>query len=158
MIDKIISGGQTGADEAALDSALFLSIEIGGWIPKGGYNEKGKICLLTYNTLKETESSGYLQRTELNVKGSNATLLFSFGKPETGTLRTIEFCQLHNKPYLYVDLLKYKTYKPIVKWLKEVQPEILNIAGSRESKFPGIYKIVRFILIDLLIEINKIKI
>lgn len=153
MIKTIVSGGQTGSDQAAWDAAIFTGIAQDGWVPKGSYSEAGKINSVTYK-FKETASSGYLERTALNVKESDATLLFSYGKPTGGTLRTIEYCTEYNKPFLYIDLKKYKTIKPIIKWLKEVKPTVLNIAGSRESKFPGIYKVTRLIIIDVLMEYN----
>lgn len=158
---KIMSGLQTGVDEAGADVAIALGIEQSGYVPKGATNEKGKICASTYSYI-ETESRGYLERTLANILSSQATLIFSKGKPSSGTLRTIEFCKQQTKNYLYVDLNKYspedpKLHKAICNWLKKTEPEVLNIAGSRESKHPGIYKEVRFILLEVIMTYNRIK-
>lgn len=151
----------TGVDLAGIDAAIFLGVESGGWVPRFKFNEKGKIPE-GYNC-KETPHKDYKERTLWNVQDSDATLLFSYGKPTGGTELTIKYCQEYNKPYHYVDLVKYKldeikTTKSAVSWLKKTDPSILNIAGSRESKFPGIYTISRFIIIELLVKHNKIKI
>lgn len=155
VIKYIQSGYQTGADIAAIDSAVFLNIDYGGWVPKGAFNERGKLVDINY---KETPSGGYLERTMFNVRDSDATLIFSYGKVTGGSYRTMEYCKQYNKPHLYIDLTKLKTNNPITKWLKEHKPTILNVAGSRESKHPGIYKVVRYTLIEVLIQHNGIKI
>jgi putative molybdenum carrier protein len=79
---KIVSGGQTGADRAALDWALARGVPCGGWCPKGRKAEDGPIDLKY--PLKETPSSSYLQRTEWNVRDSDATVVFSIEPTLTG--------------------------------------------------------------------------
>ena len=74
-IEKIVAGGQTGADIAALDFAIERSIPHGGWCPLGRKAEDGTID--PRYTLKETPSSGYVQRTEWNVRDSDGTVGFS---------------------------------------------------------------------------------
>ena len=155
MIKKIISGLQSGADEAAADVAIFLGIDQNGHVPYGAFNERGKI-VGPYKYI-ETNSKKYELRTYLNVKCSDATIIFSYGRPTGGTYLTIKYCDEAAKPYLYIDLFKYKNEKEILKWLKEVQPSTLNVAGSRESKHPGIYRAVRFILTEVLMKFNGIK-
>lgn len=147
---KIVSGGQTGVDRAALDVGIELEIPHGGWCPKGRLAEDGKIP--KKYRLRETRSSIYLERTEKNVLDSDATAVFTFGKPEGGSLSTIAFAKKHKKPYKHFDLLKgeEKTVSLLKSWLDSLKEEkiVLNIAGSRESNAPGIYTIVKKILIS----------
>jgi hypothetical protein len=98
---KIVSGGQTGADRAALDWALAHGVPCGGWCPKGRKAEDGPID--PKYPLKETPSSSYLQRTEWNVRDSDATVLFSTESDLTGgSKRTMEFARKHKKPRLHL--------------------------------------------------------
>ena len=83
MLKKIISGGQTGADRAALDAAIRLGIPHGGWIPKGRIAEDGPLAA-TYR-LREMPTGGYAERTEKNVMDSDGTLIISHGAPTGGT-------------------------------------------------------------------------
>jgi hypothetical protein len=100
-VPKIVSGGQTGADRAALDWALAHGVEGGGWCPKGRKAEDGPID--PKYPLKETPSSAYLQRTEWNVRDSDATVLFSIDPTLTGgSKKTVEFARKHNKPWLHL--------------------------------------------------------
>ena len=95
---KIVSGGQTGVDRAALDWARQHHIDHGGWCPKGRLASDGVIP--TDYLLHETESSGYRQRTKRNVQDSDATLILSMGELDGGTLQTVEFAKRLKKPYL----------------------------------------------------------
>lgn len=151
MIKKIISGGQTGADRGGLDAAIELNIAHGGWCPKGRLAENGVIPE-KYN-LKEMNSKDYLKRTEQNAIGSDATIIFTFGKPSGGSKKTFQFCEKHNKPYLCVDLQlpSESRQRQIGNWLSELGDNIiLNVAGSRESKAKGIEKQVQEILTEIL--------
>jgi len=151
MINKIISGGQTGADIAGLDVAIKAGIPCGGWCPRGRKYEKGRIP--DRYPLQETVLPDYFVRTELNVKDSDATLLFTFGVPAGGSALTVQFAGKHRKPVLHIDLsdnAKELLSDKICDWIKENNIHILNIAGSRESKNPGIYKAVYNILISVL--------
>lgn len=150
-INKIISGGQAGADRAGLDVAIVLEIPHAGWCPADREAEDGRIpdC---YN-LNETDSSNHNVRTEMNVRDSNGTIVFSFGKPVGGSELTIRLAEKHKKPCLHIDLESVKTadcVKRIRGWLKEHKVKVLNIAGSRESRNPGIYKKVKDVLIEAL--------
>jgi hypothetical protein len=136
-IEKIISGGQTGADRAALDAALELGIPCGGWCPKGRRAEDGPIDVRY--PLKETHSASYRIRTEKNVRGSDGTLIFAWGKPKGGTALTIRFAQRYKKPYLVVDLSEGADPETAQEWLESNEIKILNIAGLREGECPGIY-------------------
>jgi len=136
-IEKIVSGGQTGVDRAALDVALKLGIPCGGWCPKGRRAEDGPIAFRY--PLKETHSTNYRIRTEKNVRESHGTLVFTWGKPKGGTALTIRFAQKYKRPYLIVDLSERGDPETVRKWVEADQIKVLNIAGLRESESPGIY-------------------
>ncbi|MBI2083724.1 MAG: putative molybdenum carrier protein [Deltaproteobacteria bacterium] len=132
---KIISGGQTGVDRAALDSALELGIPCGGWCPKGRIAEDGVID--EKYPLQETPLRDYSQRTEWNVRDSDGTLVLGFGKPSSGTLFTIETAKKLEKPFMILDLKSNKDDASFKLWLQNNGIRTLNIAGPRESLAPG---------------------
>lgn len=140
MVSKIISGGQTGADRAALDVAIQLGISHGGWIPKGRLTENGKLDDKYH--LKEMASPNYNKRTEQNVIDSDGTLLISHGKLTGGSEYTRDMALRHGRPWLHIDLDKtesFRAVKKIISWLSEHEIKILNVAGPRASKDPSIY-------------------
>ena len=144
MIKKIISGGQTGVDRAALDVALELAISCGGWCPKGRKAEDGAID--SHYPLQETESEEYPVRTERNVLEADGTLILTEGKPTGGTAFTIKMAEKHGKSYLGIDLSKNMDSTDVVNWIKAKGIAVINVAGPRESKMPGIYqKAMRFL-------------
>ena len=136
-IEKIISGGQTGVDRAALDVALELGISCGGWCPKGRKAEDGPID--THYPLRETTSPDYPVRTGRNVRESDGTLILAKGHPKAGTALTIKFAQKHKKPYLVRDPFVRKDLGTVRMWLKVNRIRVLNVAGPRESEIPGIH-------------------
>ena len=169
MITKIISGGQTGADRGGLDAAIHYSLPHGGWCPKGRKAEDG-IIPAQYH-LKEMASPEYLPRTKANVFDSDATVIFTYGPPIGGSLKTITYAHHLEKPYHEVDLSRTtpKTIREIMMWLAGdeelndydeyvVCPPplecVLNVAGSRESQAPGIQEAVFHLMVDLLIKVN----
>ncbi|NPA25750.1 MAG: molybdenum cofactor carrier [Deltaproteobacteria bacterium] len=137
-VRKVISGGQTGADRAGLDAAIESSLPIGGWCPRGRRAEDVPIAVRY--PLQETDSAAYRVRTELNVRDSDGTLVFTVGPPSGGTALTIEKARLFAKPCLVVDLERNGDPRVVEDWLRENEIEVLNIAGPRESNFPGIYE------------------
>jgi len=137
LVEKIISGGQTGVDRAALDVALELKIPCGGWCPKGRRAEDGVIP--SHYPLEETSSVEYPLRTELNVQDSDGTLILTQGSPIGGTALTIKLAQKHRKPYLLVDLAEEENVSLIQDWLRKNKINTLNVAGPREGEVPGIY-------------------
>lgn len=137
QIEKIISGGQTGVDRAALDMALELGISCGGWCPKGRKAEDGRID--TRYPLRETTSASYSVRTGKNVRESDGTLVLTKGQPRAGTALTIKFAQKHQKPYLVRDPFVRKDLRTVRMWLEVNRIRILNVAGPRESEAPGIH-------------------
>ncbi|HEY6976546.1 MAG TPA: putative molybdenum carrier protein [Chitinophagaceae bacterium] len=135
---KIISGGQTGVDRAALDAALELGIECGGFCPKGRKSEDGIIP--EKYPLTETATDRYPERTELNVKTSDATLVLINKESDRGTALTISLCEHHHKPCIIIDLSNENREQDLLQWIKENGIDVLNVAGNRESFSPGIRK------------------
>ncbi|CAG8496205.1 5449_t:CDS:2 [Ambispora gerdemannii] len=147
MIEQIVSGGQTGIDRAALDIAIELKISHGGWCPKGRKAEDG-IIPQCYQ-LRETDSDNYSERTKLNVKDSDGTLILIPGSTAviTGTALTIQEAQAKEKPCLIVDLSKELDDNLLGRWIKENNIKVLNIAGPRESSSSGL-NIIAVIIIE----------
>ena len=146
---KIISGGQTGVDRAALDAAITCNLGHGGWCPKGRKAEDGSLS--PRYSLKETEDVNYASRTELNIRDSDGTLIFNPGDSlEGGTLLTKKLANRYYKPLMIIDLNKNPDYKSVWRWIKDNKITCLNIAGPRESKYPGIYSITREFIINWL--------
>jgi predicted Rossmann-fold nucleotide-binding protein len=142
--EKIVSGGQTGVDRAALDVALELGIPCGGWCPKGRRAEDGVID--HHYPLQEVSSPEYPVRTEMNVKDSDATLILNQGTLAGGTALTLKLAKIHKKPYRVVDLSKTKDPAPVRKWMQTEKVNVLNVAGPPESNRPGIYaKAIEFL-------------
>src|SRR5687768_2812587 len=129
MLKKIVSGGQTGADRAALDVALEYGLEVGGWVPKGRLAEDGPISS-RYEGLRETGSAEPAVRTALNVRDSDATLIVSHGSLQGGSLLTLEEALKVGRPVLAINLsvtpLASATTQ-LSEWLRSVNPSILNV-------------------------------
>ena len=143
MIKKIISGGQTGADRAALDFAIKMEIPHGGWVPKGRLAEDGPLPS-KYN-LKEMRSKIYPKRTEKNVLDSDGTLTVSHGRLTGGSQYTMDMAIMHGKPWLHINLNERSTLdaaQKVIDWVLSNEIEILNFAGPRASKDSKIYRAV----------------
>lgn len=150
-IKKVISGGQTGADQAALDAAIEMGILHGGWVPLGRLTEKGRLS--NRYKMREINAIDYDQRTELNVIDSDGTLLFSHGKLIGGSALTKKYARKHLKPCLHVDIKEtseYKAVEIIKSWLEVRNIETLNVAGPRASESPDIYETVLNIMKSVL--------
>ena len=135
MIKKIISGGQTGADQAALDTAIKLKIPHGGWIPKGRITEGGPFP--DKYQLVEMPTDSYPKRTEQNVIDSDGTLIISHGSLTGGSAYTRKMAMKPGKPWYHIDLNKLPTFQAgmlIENWIKNNKIEILNVAGPRAAK------------------------
>ena len=140
MLTKIISGGQTGADRAALDAAIKLEISHGGWIPAGRRTEDGP--LPPEYGMQEMLTASYPKRTEKNVIDSDGTLILTHGLLTGGSKLTRLYAIENNRPYIHIDLLRSSAFKAvtlIVDWLASHRIEVLNVAGSSASKDPLIY-------------------
>ena len=141
MLKKIISGGQTGVDQAALDVAINFGIPHGGWIPKGRKTEAG--TLPDKYMLKEMVSPSYPKRTEQNVIDSDATLIISHGQLAGGSSLTLEFAEQHRKEWLHIDLELNRGFSAaqlIQSWIVLNGIKVLNVAGPRASEDPYIYE------------------
>ncbi len=167
----LISGGQTGVDRAALDFAMAAGIPCTGWCPAGRRAEDG--CIPDRYQLKEASSENYQQRTRLNVKDADATLIFTGSGQSRGTALTAECCHALRRPFMVVDVAAIifargeqkrqtdavnlsehasKTLNPekFLTWLHRVKPEVLNIAGPRASECPEAAEIVFAFLSSIL--------
>jgi len=151
MIKKIISGGQTGADRAALDVAIKVGIPHGGWIPKGRKTEDG--VLPDKYQLQEMSTTSYSKRTEQNVLDSEGTLIVSHGKLNGGSALTRKLAGKHKRPCIHIDIDRLSiadAVETIKEWIAHNAIHILNVAGPRASKDPDIYNSTTKILETML--------
>ena len=168
-IVKIVSGGQTGVDQAALDAAIHCDIPHGGWCPKGRKSEFGRIP--DQYDLKETSSANYLVRTEANVVDSDATLIITPKRLTGGSLRTLEFCMKHGKPWHHISfgtIGEARAAEGVRDWLNgdpeqndyedyEALPPkqcILNVAGTRGSKLKVHHNAVINLMLSIIWKTN----
>ncbi len=144
---KIVSGGQTGVDQGALEAALELGLDHGGWCPRGRLSEAGPIP--TCFRLDETDSAEYWVRTEQNVIDSDATLILFRDQIRGGTALTQRMAIKHGRPCRCVDLNQTPSARSVQQWLQDLTIGVLNVAGPRESWCPGIQKQARRFLLDV---------
>ena len=147
MFEKIVSGGQTGVDRAALDVAIASRIAHGGWCPRGRKAEDG--ILDGRYALRETEADDYRVRTEYNVRDSDATLVLCAGTPAGGTALTVAFARARGKPIYILDMNEKYDLLSLQEWLDRNHVRVLNVAGPRESNSRGIYERARRLLQEL---------
>lgn len=146
MLEKIISGGQTGVDQAGLDFAIEKGIPHGGYVPRGRKSEAGPIP--AKYKMVEHLSDAYPPRTEANVRAAHATVIFTSGpiNDERGCLLTAKLCMEAEKPYVVINLLDDE--QDAVKKLRELlttEVKILNVAGPRGSHKPDTAKVKRIL-------------
>jgi hypothetical protein len=141
---KVVSGGQTGVDRAALDAARALGLPCGGWCPRGRLAEDGPID--PAYPLAETPGADYAQRTEWNVRDSDGTLVLTRGRPTGGTALTIALARRRGNPLLVVDLARDPSPDEVARWIEASRIGVLNVAGPRESQAPGIGREARALL------------
>ena len=145
LIDKIVSGGQTGADRAALDWAIENGIPHGGWCPKGRLAEDGPIS--TRFNLTESPSKNYLQRTEWNARDSDGTVVFSIAQILSGgSMKTVSFAQKHKKPVIHISRENQNPAEALIQFIRSNGIRILNVAGPRGSKEPEVGEFVKRVL------------
>jgi hypothetical protein len=133
---KIVSGGQTGVDRAALDVALKRGINCGGWCPSGRLDEFGRIP--DRYPVEELEHGGFTERTLQNVKDSDGTMIIYFGKLSGGTEQTLRFCEEQRRPYQLIDASKISgedAEKLISGFVHKYKVRVLNVAGPRKSEW-----------------------
>jgi len=137
---KIISGGQTGVDRAALDVALKHGIDCGGWCPAGRLDEFGRIP--DRYPVQELEAGGFIERTLQNVKDSDGTVVIYLAKRVGGTDLTVRFCVELKRPYELIDASEISAEdaaKLIADFARKNKIGILNVAGPRQSEWPEGY-------------------
>ncbi len=152
--NMIVSGGQTGADRAALDWAIAHGMPHGGWCPRGRRAEDGPLA--PSYVLTETVSKGCRARTVRNVRDSDATLIVNLGALDGGSLETLRIAERCHKPVRVVQLdwlPERRVLAELRAWLVECSVRVLNVAGPRASKRAGIYSATREFL-DLLFDQN----
>ena len=146
-LERIVSGGQTGADQAALDVAIALGVPHGGWVPKGRRTESGP--LPEKYRLQEMPTDSYPKMTEQNILDSDGTLIISHGGLKEGSEYTRKMAAKHGKPCLHIDAGKHPVEAAVQKirtWISGNDIEILNVAGAPASKDPQIYAETKRIL------------
>jgi hypothetical protein len=148
MVRKVVSGGQTGVDRAALDAAIYLEIEHGGWCPAGRLAEDGRIPM-SYR-LTETDSADYAERTERNVVDSDGTLILYLREISGGSLLTERMARKHKRPCLTIDLDQITEVAEARRWIEENRIDVLNVAGPRESNAPELTPLAEHFLLRLL--------
>ena len=147
LLSKIVSGGQTGADRAALDWAITRGVAHGGWCPKGRKAEDGVID--PRYSLTETPSEVYSQRTEWNVRDSDGTAVFSVRRElRGGSLLAVELAGRYNKPVIHLCAQDEGTNhaQELRAFIEEFGISVLNIAGPRESDEPDGYRFASRVL------------
>jgi Circularly permutated YpsA SLOG family len=138
LLERIVSGGQTGVDRGALDAALALDFPCGGWCPAGRLAEDGPIP--ERYPVVELAGGDYRARTRKNVQDSDGTLILAFGAPAGGTLETLRDCLRFRKPHLVVDASTASADAAAGRALLFVQENairVLNVAGPRETGWKG---------------------
>ena len=155
MLKKIISGGQTGADQGGLEAAAALGIETGGKVPLGFKTELGPMPELgPQYGLEELASNEYPPRTRYNVVDSDGTVIFGHVS-EPGSRLTRRMCKESHKPCLAIEDFDQDGLRLIRSFIDMYKIETLNVAGNRESKFPGLQRKVRDYLVEALGEIHE---
>lgn len=149
-LSRVVSGGQTGVDQAALDAALAVGIEIGGWCPRGRRSESGLIP--RRYPLQETQARSYAVRTEWNVRDSDGTLIIAMSEISKGTKLTLDIARQLQKPVQVVHLRPgaakslfsdenslNEQVESVVEWLIAHRISVLNVAGPRGSSHQDVY-------------------
>lgn len=149
MLKRVISGGQTGADIGGLYAAKRCGIRTGGSAPQKFMTEDGEKRELLEKEfgLLEIPKPGYKARTVMNIKDSDATIII--GHLTGGSKITAEKCEQHKRPFLVIDPQELEDpmiTRQAVLFMREHQPKVLNIAGNRESKCPGLQASVEIFL------------
>jgi hypothetical protein len=165
---KIICGGQTGVDRAALDAAIACGVAWGGWCPSGGWAEDFPDppgLLARYPGLRETPLSDPAQRTEWNVRDSDAILVIvdhaglSVSK---GTSGATEWTGHYGRPLLVVDVGQPDADTQVAAWLRKQCRRFgadmaLGVSGPRESEAPGIYASVHRLMASVLSDCSGVR-
>jgi hypothetical protein len=141
---RIVSGGQTGVDRAALDAALAAGLGCGGWCPAGRWAEDGEID--ARYPLKPLASADPDDRTQRNVEDSDGTLVLEFASASPGTRLTIQYAEKCRKPLLVIDASRVPVEQAADRvglFIQARRLAVLNVAGPRASEAPGAYAYAR---------------
>ena len=138
MVEKLISGGQTGADSCILRVGVGLGIGTGGLVPKGWLTEQGPKPALRRYGFTESDSSDHGVRTCKNVENSDATLIFAIDPDSDGSGLTVDHAKKTGRALLVVNPFDATAAEAVGAWLQAIEPRVLNVAGNRESVAPGI--------------------
>ncbi len=151
MLSKIISGGQTGADIAAVDAAIACGLPYGGYLPKGRKNEIGTVAA-TYTHFSELTNGGYPMRTKKNIEESEGTLVFYAFNVSGGTKMTVQHAYKVDKPVCLVEMSSFtlQAVSTIRRWLYTNEITVMNVAGPRGSKQPDMYDYVYSVLVEVI--------
>lgn len=154
MIEKIVSGGQTGADQAALDAAIKHGVPHGGWIGDARRTESGPLD--SRYQLRIIPGGKYVDRTEKNVEDSDGTLIISHGRLDGGSEYTKDMAIKHHRPWVHIDLnhtCMPDAVQDICLWLKKHNIRTLNVAGPRLSKdaliYDGVFRLMEAVLMEI---------
>jgi hypothetical protein len=149
---KIISGGQTGVDRAALDVALQHGIDCGGWVPAGRLDEFGRIP--DRYPVRELDHGGFTERTLQNINDSDATVIIYCDELRGGTEETVQFCIEQKRPHLLIDAAKIspeRIAELIAEFVRKREISTLNVAGPRQSEWTDGYDYA-FRALDIFLE------
>lgn len=152
LVKKIVSGGQTGADRAALDWAIEHDVPHGGWCPKGRKAEDGIIDARYH--LQETPTAEYAERTERNVQDSEATVIISIGcELQGGSALTLELARNYRKPCIHITAEggPAEAARRLRRFVVENKMQVLNVAGPRASEEPAVGELVKLVLTNALL-------
>lgn len=155
LIAKVFSGGQTGADRAAVDFAIEHGVAYGGWVPRDGWAEDLREppgLLARYPKFVPTQSADVAIRTSLNVRDANATVVFApTSVPSRGVTQTLDIANVLKRPLLVLDPHTPAARETLAEFFFGLRSgTVLNVAGSRESEAPGLYRAVRSLLDETL--------
>jgi predicted Rossmann fold nucleotide-binding protein DprA/Smf involved in DNA uptake len=151
MVSRIISGGQTGVDQAALDAAIASGVSHGGWLPAGRRTENGPLS--RRYEMQEMPSPSYPQRTRKNIVEADATLIISRGQLTGGSALTAAIAAEVKKPYLHIDLQRQDHGSAAVlikRWLHDCDVDVLNVAGPRASSDECVYSDAYCLVVEVL--------
>ena len=147
MLERILSGGQTGVDRGALDAALESGFPCGGWCPRGRRAEDGPIP--HRYPLQETSSPLYIVRTRRNVREADGTLVLCWKELSGGTLATVESAARLGKPFLVLDMAELDDDTAAANaraWIAGEGIASLNVAGPRASGWSDAYERARGVI------------
>ena len=150
---RIVSGGQTGVDRAALDAALAAGVPVGGWCPRGRLAEDGPIA--DHYPLSETTGEDTGERTLLNVRDSDATLVLTSATPSGGTAGAVAAARDLGRPFLVLDPRRPEAAEVAAGWIGSQGVSTLNVAGPRASEWSDGYAATYSLISELIRRLDE---